>query len=230
MVSGPQSLESTRSSGSNSVCPGDSLSRLGCSAGKCRHLPADGPFSASQGAGRPRPHDGPGGGHNPSWPVGLNVAQIETGHVLDEQIVFLQGLQLGGATLTLAWTRTVGKNPVMIKETDTAHVKWFSCQTDFYLKKKLNWSIADAHDYISYRCTLQWFTIFKPNWHLDAKDKYIIQWATWRQKVGKRVGKTEETCKFPQKDLVRHNREQRGPGEGQSWCPVTLYNTFARNV
>ena len=70
------------------------------------------------------------GGHNPSCflltiqgPVGLNVAQIEIGHVLDEQIVFLQGLQLGGATFTLAWTRSVGKNLVMTEETDKAHVK-----------------------------------------------------------------------------------------------------------
>lgn len=70
------------------------------------------------------------GGHNPSCflltiqgPVGLNVARIEIGHVLDEQIVFPQGLQLGGATFTLAWTRSVGKNLVMTEETDKAHVK-----------------------------------------------------------------------------------------------------------
>ena len=29
--------------------------------------------------------------------------------------------------------KSVGKNLVMTKETDKAHVKWFSCQTDFYL-------------------------------------------------------------------------------------------------
>ena len=52
------------------------------------------------------------GGHNPSCfllsipgPVDLNVAWIEIGHVSDEQIVFLQGLQLGGATFILGWTR-----------------------------------------------------------------------------------------------------------------------------
>lgn len=37
--------------------------------------------------------------------VDLNVARIEIGHVLDKQIVFLQGLQLGGATFTLGWAR-----------------------------------------------------------------------------------------------------------------------------
>ena len=70
------------------------------------------------------------GGHNPSCflltiqgPVGLNVARIEIGHVLDEQIVFPQGLQLGGATFTLAWTRSVGKNLVMTEVTYKAHVK-----------------------------------------------------------------------------------------------------------
>lgn len=47
---------------------------------------------------------------------------------------------------------------------------------------------------------------------------------------GKELEKQNKTFKFPKKDLVRHNREQRGTGEGQSWHPVTLYNTFARNV
>ena len=112
MVSRPQSLESAGSSGSNSlrpkvaVCPG-----WGAPWARVDTSLLMGHFQ----------HHSELGGPGPSWirwvdtipavscfiqgPVDLNVARIEIGHVLDEQTVFLQGLQLGGATFILGWTR-----------------------------------------------------------------------------------------------------------------------------